>query len=106
MSAGWTSTRSSKPLVSTRICRLRPFTFFSGVIPTIAACFCGFDALVINHCIPGFAVAPELVAQHLAQAFIDAFPGAVVPPFVKVVAHRAMGWKVVGQHPPLATRPI
>src|SRR5690349_5228740 len=62
--------------------------FFSGVIPTVATCFCGFDALTINHCDAWLTLTPELLAYILAQAIVDTLPCLIVTPFVEIVAHR------------------
>src|SRR4029079_8373840 len=106
MLAGWTSTRSTRPLVSTSRVRLRPATFFSHIVAALAARFSGFHALAVQHAGSWLSLASLLLTYLSSQRVVDAHPRAIPGPFVKVVAHAGPVWKGGWHQSPLATRPL
>ena len=64
----------------------------------------GFDRLTIDH--PGrrARLAPSHLARRHQQVMVDQFPPSIVPPLVEITLYGRKRRKVLGEHPPLATR--
>src|SRR5512132_2739537 len=102
ISAAWTTAPTSSPLVSVRMCRLRPLIFLPASKPRGPPG--GFDRLAIDH--PGrrARLAPSHLARLHQQVMVDQFPPSIVPPLVEITLYGRKRRKVLGEHPPLATR--
>src|SRR5512132_3564310 len=89
ISAAWTTAPTSSPLVSVRMCRLRPLIFLPASKPRGPTRLGGFDRLAIDH--PGrrARLAPSHLARLHQQVMVDQFPPSIVPPLVEIAGRAA-----------------
>src|SRR4249920_989960 len=64
----------------------------------------GLDRLAIDHPGRGARLAPGHLARLHQQVVVDQFPPSIVPPLVEIALYGRKRRKVLGEHPPLATR--
>src|SRR3954451_23550274 len=98
-----TSTRSKFPMVSTNTCRLRPTTFFVGVVAALTSHLGGLGTLTIQDGGAGLRIASGRSPHAFSQRIVDLDPGPPPRPPIKVVAPRPPVGKLMGEQPPLAT---
>lgn len=79
------------------------FDLLVAVNPVIPADFGRFDALGVNNDATGGGFALELQVHPLTEPLVEAFPRAVMCPFVEPVAHAARRWVALRQGAPLTT---
>lgn len=86
---------------------LAPAYLLAGVVANgFAALFGALDALAVENGRGwgGFSTFPN--TDLLPQAMVELLPQATLAPGRKVIEHRGLGWKVLGQHAPLAATSI
>src|SRR6266540_3119590 len=71
-----------------------PIDQLAAIKAALAAGLSGFDRLTINHDRRWFTLAPLLHAHGTAQAIVDFKHGAVVVPFIEIVADGSRGWEI------------
>ena len=76
---------------------MRPLIFFSRVKPTIAAGFCGLDALAVNNRDAGLFGAAHPLSGALAQQIVDPYQRTVLVPLLEVVEYGTFGRKTFRQ---------
>ena len=106
---------SSRPSVSVRMWRLRPFTFLPaspGVGPLACprtgsprnpAAFGGFDALAVDHAGGWVGLSPLQLSGGHRQQSVDRLEQSQIAPSVEVALHRTHRWKILRQRTPLST---
>ncbi len=104
MSAGWTSTRSKNPFVSTQHCRLRPLTFFSPIVAAFSACFGRCDGLGVQDADGRLRVAIQRLSRQFAQGIIDFDECSITISFVERVPNRTHWRNIFWTHAPLTAR--
>src|SRR5215475_1218074 len=105
MFAGWTTTASSSPKVSTKMCRLIPLIFFPRVVAPLPTGPCRLDGLTIDATGAGLRLFPGRLAHSKAQRVMNPLPEPGAAPLMEVIPDRALGGKVVGQGGPRTTGP-
>src|ERR1700693_5687538 len=94
---------TSKPVVSVRMWRLRPFTFLPASNPRgPPASVVLTDSLSITPA-GGLASRPALFASLHHQHVVNLLQQAAVAPRIEISLHRRIGRKILWQHPPLTT---
>ena len=102
-SAGVMTSAQTSPNESTTTCRLRPSTFFSGVVATWPALFGRLDRLAIEHRRRGLGRLARLLANSIAKLRVQSFPGSIRLPLAEPVEHDIERREVVRQRTPCAT---
>src|SRR3954452_20991618 len=97
MFAAGTTTTSTNPSVSTRMCRLTPLIFFSRVVPPCAGGPSRLDGLAVDAAGAGFGLLPGRFPDLTTQGVVDPFPQPAPAPAMEVVPHRPFGGKALGQ---------
>src|SRR3954447_16533662 len=103
--AAVTRTASSRPVVSTSTCRLRPTTLFPPVVPPRAGQRGALDRLAVHH--PGGRVGgPAVEAAAVGpQRVVDGGPRPVLLPPAEVPVDGVPRREVAREHPPRAPGP-
>src|SRR6185437_11598807 len=91
MFARWTTTASTKPRVSTRMCRLTPLIFFPRVVPPRAAGPGRLDGLTVETAGARLGLLTDVLAHLASQRVVDPLPVPRAAPPVEVVPHRPFG---------------
>src|SRR5262249_14304614 len=100
-----TTTASKRPIVSTTMCRLRPWTFLWASYPRASPAPPPPHGVAAAR--PGARrrSAPPPPPHPLAQGVVDQLQGAVLAPLVEVPPDRALGRELPGEELPLAAGP-
>ena len=98
--AGCTCNSKPRPSVSTRAWRLRPLTFFAGVIPARATSLSGLHALRMDHCGTWAGLAAGMLGFQHHQVMVQTFPAPVVAEAGEPAVDCLMRREVHGQHAP------
>src|SRR4051795_8887728 len=104
-SAGWIAALSSRPSVSTRMCRFLPLTFLPASYPDGSMCaplFRALDTLAVDDGCRRARLLAGPLADLDGQGVVQPPQRAVPGPQGQVVVHRAPRRQVLGQGAPLA----
>ena len=79
-----------------------PFDPLASVIASHPATFSCFHALTVNHTRRWARCAPFGLTRRRDELAVQFPQQAIITPIIKVASHCRDGWKVIGQHAPLA----
>src|ERR1700727_3473537 len=101
-------TARPSPRTSTRMCRLRPLTFFSPIEPMGAAAIGRLDTLTIDAGRSGYGLAPFGDADRLPESIVHRHEYPLARPLLVSLEHRRPGREVMRELPPrhTAARPV
>src|SRR5580658_1801759 len=101
-------TARSSPRTSTRMCRLRPLTFFSPIEPMGSAAIGRLDTLAIDTASSGDDVAPFGDADRVPESIVQRLEYPLARPLLVSLEHRRPGREIMRQLPPRRTgaRPV
>src|SRR5450755_3582442 len=103
MFAGWTTTASSKPSVSTKMCRLTPLIFFPRVVPPLPGGTRRLDGLAVDAAGTGLRLFPDRHPDLTSQRIMNPLPDPTPPPLMQVIAHCPFRGEVMRQGGPGAS---
>ena len=83
--------------MSTTLCRLRPFTFFGGIVPSGTPLLGGFHVLTVDHTSTGTCSPPGLRARLLPQLVMQLRPPAIPAPQPEIMVNRGPGGQIMRQ---------
>src|SRR5262245_4596661 len=103
MFAGWTTTASTDPSVSTKMCRLTPLTFFPRIVPALPAGPCRLDGLAVDAAGTRLGSLPGRLAHPAAQRVVEPLPGSGSAPLMEIITDRPFRREVMRQSGPGAS---
>src|SRR5580658_901733 len=93
-------TARSSPRTSTRMCRLRPLTFFSPIEPVGSAAISRLDTLAIDAAGSRHDFAPFSNTDRVPESIVQRLEYPLARPFLVSLEHSRPGWKIMRKLPP------